>query len=557
VYLQRQVKLSGNRGSLAFPASGELGNHYVYLQWPGEKSYSRYINFHLEAETGISSGDRDFDVIYPHTHAAVRLGRRDYPTPAGRFVGYIAGDTLRFDGIWLRDFIYALPAYKYWELEMQCGLDRFFEQQRSNGQVPDGIMRNGQTWRVPLESDVEYIAVLGVWETWKATGDDAWLRRLLPKVAQALNYITNDPKHWDEKYQLVKRQHSCDTWDFDIDGAGSSGQSRHVIANCDQSGYALAFQRLGDMYRRLGDIANADRWQNAAQEYRERAVRLLWDGTKFLHHVHLDPIDHGDFDESQQLSMGNTWAATRGLARPDQATAIVDEYRRRHLATGDKYPWWSLQPGYPDHLNYWSQPSKKQGAYANGGLMPWVGGELSRAALQNRRERYGVELIRQYAAHLRETGGAMTWYWPDGTPGHRTTNEVDYSGWGMAEWVAALIEGLAGIRDLSGQFRDVEVAVRWAAAGVRQARTTAHYAASNTYFSYEWKAMPQSVSIAYSGSAQKVRFRLLLADGFIPHAVKHHGQDLNFTIEGSGESRYLEVAVPDAQRGEFVVEAKP
>jgi len=64
--------------------------------------------------------------------------------------------------------------------------------------------------------------------------------------------------------------------------------------------------------------------------------------------------------------------------------------------------------------------------------MPWVGGELSRAALQNRRERYGVELIRQYAAHLRETGGAMTWYWPDGTPGHRAANEVNYSGWGMA-----------------------------------------------------------------------------------------------------------------------------
>ena len=90
-------------------------------------------------------------------------------------------------------------------------------------------------------------------------------------------------------------------------------------------------------------------------------MRLLWDGTKFLHHVHVDPIDHGDFDESQQLTMGNTWAATRGLASSEQATAIVDEYRRRHLATGDKYPWWSLQPGYPDRLGYWRQPSKKQG----------------------------------------------------------------------------------------------------------------------------------------------------------------------------------------------------
>ena len=119
------------------------------------------------------TGERDFDMIYPYSRDAMRLGRRDYRTPAGRLVGYIAGDTQRFDGIWLRDFIYSLPTYKYWEQEMQCGLDRFFEQQRPNGQVPDGIMRDGETWRTPLESDVEYIAVLGVWETWKATGDDA------------------------------------------------------------------------------------------------------------------------------------------------------------------------------------------------------------------------------------------------------------------------------------------------------------------------------------------------------------------------------------------------
>ena len=89
------------------------------------------------------------------------------------------------------------------------------------------------------------------------------------------------------------------------------------------------------------------------------------------------------------------------------------------------------------------------------------------------------------------------------------------------------------------------------------ARATARYAASNAYFSYEWKAEPQSISVAYSGSGEQVRFRLLLPDGFTPRAVKHQGRDLNFTSEGSVESRYLEIAVLDAQRGEFVVEAKP
>ena len=97
----------------------------------------------------------------------MRLGRRQYETPQGRFVGYMSADTNHFDGIWLRDWIYGLPAYKFWELDMTCGLDRFLEAQTDNGMVPDGIERDGRTWRVGLESDVEYIITLAVWQTWR------------------------------------------------------------------------------------------------------------------------------------------------------------------------------------------------------------------------------------------------------------------------------------------------------------------------------------------------------------------------------------------------------
>ncbi|MGB9612417.1 MAG: hypothetical protein ACPL7M_15700, partial [Bryobacteraceae bacterium] len=360
------------------------------------------------------------------------LGRRDYRTPRGRFVGYISGDTWRFDGIWLRDWIYSLPAWRHWEREMECGLERFFEAQRADGMTPDGIHRDGRTWRVGLESDVEYILVLGVWQAWRVTGNTDWMRQALPRLEKALAYVRSDPKHWDGERRLVKRQHSCDTWDFDIDGVSPEGASRHVIALCDQTGYYQAFRAMAEMHRAAGDAERGDFWEKEAEAYRRRAVELLWDGTKFLHHIHLDPIDHGDFDERQQLAMSNTWAMTRGLADGGQAWRILDEYRRRHESTGDRYPWWSLQPGYPDRLGYWKAPFLKQGGYANGGLMPWVGGELARAAFWFGRERWGVELLRQWARHLRETGGAQVWYWPDGTPGFRTTNEVRYAGWGMA-----------------------------------------------------------------------------------------------------------------------------
>jgi hypothetical protein len=546
LYHEAEVALQGNRGEARFTASGRLGNHYVYLWFPGERRYSRYLNFQLEAETAIESGDPDFDRIYRQTREMMPLGRREYNTPKGKFVGYISADTNHFDGIWLRDWIYGLAAYRYWEREMSCGLDRFLEAQREDGQVPDGIERNGRTWRVGLESDVEYILTLGVWRTWQATGDDRWLAAALPRLERALAYIMSDPKHWDPVNRLIKRQHSCDTWDYDIDGATDKGAGRHVIATCDQSGYALAFQAMAAMYRRVGKAAEAERWEREAAGYRERAVKLLWDGGKFLHHVHLDKtISHGDFDESQQLAMGNTWAMTRGLATVEQSRKIVDEYRRRSKQTGDAYPWWSLQPGYPDRLNYWKDDYRKQGGYANGGLMPWVGGELCRGAFQSGREAYAVELMRQYAGHLRKTGGAQVWYWPDGTPGHRTINEVNYAGWGMAQWVDALVEGLAGVADGEGQMRAVELRPRWGATEVKEARVTVRYAASDAYFAYRMTRADSRISIEYTGSDKPASMRVLLPRGW-------SGKGL--AIERVGDSAYAVITGPFESHATVTVE---
>lgn len=556
-YFEAEVPLVDNRGEARFTATGPLGTHYIYLTWSGERRYSRYVNFRLDAETGIESGDRDFDALFPFTRDSMLLGRREYHTPRGKFVGYISADTWHFDGIWLRDWIYQLPAYKYWERDMSCGIDRFLEAQREDGQVPDGIERNGKTWRVGLESDVEYIMTLAVWQTWQVTGDNAWLAQALPRLERALRYIMSDPKHWDPVNRLIKRQHSCDTWDYDIEGASDKGVSRHVIATCDQSGYELAFRAMALMYRRLGRAQDAERWERDAAEYRKRAASLLWDGTKFLHHVHLDPIDHGDFDERRQLAMSNTWAMTRGLATPEQSMRIIDEYRRRQTETGDAYPWWSLQPGYPDHLGYWKEPFRKQGGYANGGLMPWVGGELCRAAFLFGRESYGLELLRQWADHLRRTGGAHVWYWPNGEPGFRTTNEVNYAGWGMAQWLDALIEGLAGIRDAAGQMRSMQISPRWAAAPVNEVRATARHALTNNYFAYRMRLRRDrpAIELDYSGSGESADFRVLLPAGWKPAAVSVDGRETPFALERAGESYYVAFRAPSAVRGSIVVNA--
>jgi hypothetical protein len=554
LYAEFEVDLLDNQGQISFAVAGGMGNHYIYLHFSGETRWSRYLNFEVVCQSGVQSGDPDFDAIFPFTRDHMRLGRREYQTPRGKFVGYISADTWHFDGIWLRDWIHGLSAARHWERDLACGLDRFLEMQTENGMLPDGIERDGRTWRVGLESDVEYILVLGVWQTWQATGDDAWLRAALPRLERALDYIRCDPKHWDSQNHLIKRQHSCDTWDFDIDGASDHGDRRHVIATCDQSGYYLAFEAMSAMYRGLNEGPQAARWAEYAAAYRQRAVDLLWDGVKFRHHLHLDPIDHADFDESQQLAMGNTWAITRGLASRAQARSVVDEYQRRQELSGDAYPWWSLQPGYPDALGYFREEHRQQGGYANGGLMPWVGGELCLGAFQCGREAYGVQLLRQYADHLRRTGGAQVWYWPDGEPGFRTTNEVDYAGWGLAQWNSALFAGLAGLSDSASCLQIVHASPRWAVAGIHQARVAMAYAVSGACFCYDFHLSETTLTLDYTGSGRQVDFHILLPQGWQAVAVRLDGAEQPYQVSHEDQSCYVDFSAPIQGVRQVVVE---
>ena len=259
-------------------------------------------------------------------------------------------------------------------------------------------------------------------------------------------------------------------------------------------------------------------------------------------------MTHGDFDEATQLAMGNVWAITRGLASPEQASSIVSEYRRRHETTGDAFPWWSLEPGYPDELGYFSQAHLRQGGYANGGLMPFVGGELCRGAFLSGHEEYALELLGAYAEHLRSSGGAQVWYWPDGTPGFRTPNEVPHTGWGMAQWLQALVEGLAGVRDTAPGMAKVEVSPRFAAADTGRAGATVRTPASRGYFAYRMNLdrARRVVTLLFAGSGEAVRCRVLVPEGWRPRSLAVGGMEHELTVERMGTSAYACFDLPIA-----------
>ena len=192
-------------------------------------------------------------------------------------------------------------------------------------------------------------------------------------------------------------------------------------------------------------------------------------------------------------------------------------------------------------LGYFSEEHRKQGGYANGGLMPWVGGELCLGAFQCGREAYGVELLRQYADHLRRTGGAQVWYWPDGEPGFRTTNEVNYAGWGMAQWTAPSSKGwpACAIFPLPGA---VQVSPRWAAAGVKQAHVSVAYPVTGACFCYSLQSddATRRITLEFTGSGEQAVFHVLLPEGWQGASVQVDGTDCSFQAAIEDQSRYVD-----------------
>jgi hypothetical protein len=583
MYFEADVPLKNNHGSISFHAAGKLGTHWIYLRFPGDEDQTaatawgpggvnpvgekgcpyyyapnfgksedardvdkhvRYANFILEASTVVRTGDTSFDTLYDITRGRMRLNRRVFNFQDGPMVYYCSADTWETSVAWLRDWVYQMPATRFWEREMINGLDHFARGFQRDGRMPDRIDRHGATYRQPVESDAEYVAVFAVWLAWRTIGDDAWAAEKLPILEEALEQLHLDPIRWDAEHQLVARAHTCDTWDFEIGGMDEYVDGRRVIATCDQGSYYRALRMMAEMYAATGRPDQAAEYERAAEAYRDRANALLFDGVKYQHHIHLTPIEHPGFDETQQLAAGNTWAMEYGLATHEQAVSIIDEYKRRHEQTGDKYPWWSLQPGYPDELNYWPNcPHCAQGAYANGGLLPYVGAELTRSCFRHGREAYGVELLQQYLDMLaHDDNRVYVWYWRNGEPGIRTANEVPRAGWGMAEWLLALLEGVGGFCDAAAKMHRVALSPRWAATDRSEAHVCVRYDVNEAYVAYRMSIDHEAhtITLEHTGSGSHVDWHVLLPGGWRARHVIVEDGAVKFCIGEIESSVYVD-----------------
>ena len=474
--------------------------------------------------------------------------------------GFRSPDT---PALWLRDHSDMLRTGRLIEPDVRSAVRCFADVQSVNGRLFDYVTtfpekkpcerENWEKWvRVPVEADVEYRFVKAVYLAWQATGDDEWMAGLLPSCERALTYTTTHPWRWDQEHGLVKRPYTIDTWDFDYTAGGHEWLNFQItphtfwgIMHGDNSGLYEAAVLLGQLYDAAGESAPAERWAEAAEQLRDRANRLLFNGRFYSHFYKLTPVKVDGVDEAEQLSLSNPMAINRGLATPEIATSILNEYRERRARGGAFAEWFSIDPPFPDGI--FGDDKLQAGAYVNGGIMPLVGGELARAAFSHGFEQYGIETLNQYRRMIGETGETYLWYFPDGRVSTAETSTspeaTPTDGWGSSAMLNAFLEGLCGIEDLAHSYRRVRLAPRWAATDEAEAEVEVRYAASGAGFSYTYRRDKQRIRLELAAAASEVSLHLLLPDAGRLQEVLLDDEPLRFETSRVGSSRYVDAQI--------------
>lgn len=424
------------RSPLTFTVGGALGYHQVTLE-DAAGCVKERLTFRVTAQTRIADAGGEFAELLQMLHYTMA----EEPMP--HYVRYRGRLYYSFVP-WLRDHVHTMKGMKYFADRLKDGIDLYRDSQREDGMIWDNyhpktpptpardhwgarfyygdFYRDFDDYthiftRIPVENDVEYLFVEGLYYTWKATGDDAWMAASLDAAKRALEYSVTSPYRWSEKYGLLKRGHTIDTWDFQNDEdclsdfagwpdpmAIHPDKTRFGVMFGDNTGYAVACEYLAEMLERVGRVEEAETYRQRSAEIRERLNRVSWNGRFFTHHVPEDPDVQRDLgvDETTQISLSNAYSLNRRLPH-EQCVAIIRTYLelKEHLPPGSPGEWYTIYPpfqrGYEGHNAIWQ--------YMNASVTPIVAGELAHGAFEHGFESYGVDILRRLAALGKAHGG--------------------------------------------------------------------------------------------------------------------------------------------------------
>jgi hypothetical protein len=391
------------------------------------------------------------------------------------------GKIYRYFVCWLRDHVHTLKGMKYFYPDIKSAIELYRDSQRKDGMIWDNVYsRTAEPnyWdqifsyadfvrgvpedemefkRIPVENDVEYLFIEGIYYTWKACADDAWMAAMLDRAMKAFDYSQRDPYRWSRKYKLLKRGFTIDTWDFQSEeDTARTGHTMVIdlkkthfgIMHGDNTGFAIGCEYLAEMLEHVGRAKEAAKYRKLAGEIRSRLDKLAWNGRFYTHHVPEDPSVKRDLgvDLSEQISLSNSYALNRRIA-PKQCNAIIRSYQqiREYLPPGSPGEWYAIFPPFPKAFighGMWE--------YMNGGVLSIVAGELARGAFQNGFEEYGVDILKRVAELARMKKGYLDCCFrgsnPEAPP--RKFSQVDISAQANADFCGA---GAPGVPGWSGQ----------------------------------------------------------------------------------------------------------
>lgn len=525
----------------------------------GEKRVGQYNNPEMVLPCILTTESYNLGEFLHIAHNTVADDRR---------LVFVDGKTLVCCNNWIRDHVHMLKATKHYEYELKSFIDFMISKQSKEGyyfelikQIDDSHWQyvNSDCYklykcdgvslvRLELEADIEYLMVEGAKQYYKASGDIRWIKKVLKKLEKGIDYITSNPKRWSEKYGLVIRPYTIDTWDFT--SAENTGTDRRIhddekmcAMHGDNSGVYSAMKTLAEFNRLFGNDEKATEWENRADALKQKIFKYLWNGKFFVHQfpINCEPLDD---KEKIRLSLSNAYDINRGITDLYGAFSIIEEYIKRRESTPYFSEWFSIDPPYEKFGKF------SKGDYVNGAISPFTAGELCLAAFNNGYEKYAYDILCRMVEIVNRDKRVNFLYNVNGVGGQ---NETGPSGWGAAALINAVDEGLAGIVDKDCLYREIDFSPKFAVTEYKQVRYITGYERRNIFVELHYTVKDEGMRYDLYSPAKKVNADILLPENKRIKKLLVNGKEKNYELIKKRESVYVRFSTVGEKRLSFEI----
>ena len=408
-----------------FKAGGALGIHTASLLDANGASISS-VTFEVDCATEIRDEHGEFQKFLANIVWTMMDWSNGAPVNVIRYKNRV----YQFFANWVFDHTLIFKGMKYFWHDIKDAVDFFADTQREDGMIwencypcapqldyfdwkfayGDFVRRiendSRQLRRAPVESHVEQFFLEALYSTWKATGDTAWMKSRLDCCIRAVHYATSDPYRWSNKYQLMHRGFTIDTWDYTSDDQQKVGDDCVFVVHLDKSDFGIfhgdntnliiGLRRLAEMLQHAGRGHEAPEFLALADALKKRLDKLAWNGKFYTHWIAENPDYHPDFgvDTAAQVSFSNAYNLQRGIPH-DQCVAIIQTYQRirKEMPATSPGEFYGIYP--PFQTGFTQNSPGRVWEYMNGGVIAVVAAELALGAFEHGYEGYAVDILRR------------------------------------------------------------------------------------------------------------------------------------------------------------------